>query len=165
MQFFDRGLLEEDEVLPFLASQSPTDLYEIRCAIEVGAMCVAAQHATQEDLAELEAIVEEMTPKVERGESLAADEIRFHRCLLRVTHNELIRQQDSLLTESLRYKYYKDPDRLSRSRGNPVTMAEHRGIIEALRDRDGLKAMRLMHTHVARVLMVAEGQGSLAPQD
>ena len=157
---FDRELLRDDEVLPFLSSQSPSDLYEIRCAIEVGAMCLAAQHATAEDLAELDAIVDEMTPKVERGESLAADEIRFHRCLLRATHNELIWQQDSLLTESLRYKYFKDPDRLSRSRGNPMTMEEHRGIILALRDRDGLKAMQLMHTHVARVLATVEGHGS-----
>ncbi len=150
---------------PFLSAQSPSDLYEIRCAIEVGAMCLAAQHATPEDLDELAAIVDEMTPKVEQGESLAADEIRFHRCLLKATHNGLIQQQDSLLTESLRYKYFKDPDRLSRSRGNPVTMDEHRGIIGALRERDGLKAMQLMHTHVARVLAVAEGLESSDTQN
>ena len=158
VQSFDRDRLHDDETLPFSSAQNPTDLYEIRCAIEVGAMCLAAKHATSSDIGELEAIVDEMTPKVERGESLAADEIRFHRCLLKATHNDLIRQQDDLLTESLRYKYFEDLDRLSRSRGNPRTMEEHRGIIEALRDRDGVRAMQLMHTHVARVLAVAEGR-------
>lgn len=131
----------------FLPSLDVAEFYKLRRAIEVGAICLAVERATEEDLAELREILEIMKPKAERGESITADEMRFHLALLRATHEEVFYQMDYLIVEAIRLKVYDKPRRLYRNEKNPSTMVEHQAIIDALRRRDGKRAVYEMHRH------------------
>jgi GntR family transcriptional repressor for pyruvate dehydrogenase complex len=137
-------------------SEAVDELYRVRRAIEVGAVCLAANHATQEDLDALQDVIDTMGPKAERGESVAADEMYFHLALLRAAHNEAFQQMDYLLAESIRFKMYDRPSRLfsTDGTGNPF-VSEHQAIVDALRTGDSAEAMRVLHKHLTRNIEAA----------
>jgi len=149
---FDPESLQAKAALSLPVFERMTDSFEVRCALEVGVASIAARHATEEDIAELQAIIDEMTPKHQRGESMASEEIRFHLALLRATHNETLQQLEHLLMECIRFKMYHDPNHLSQSKQNPKTIQEHQAIVDALRTQDSLKAMFEMFSHQKRLL-------------
>ena len=143
---FDANRLQAAQAA-LLPSLDVAEFYKLRRAIEVGAICLAVERATEEDLAELQEILEVMKPKSEREESITADEMRFHLTLLRATHEEIFYQLDYLIVEAIRLKVYDKPRRLYRNERNPSTMMEHQAIIDALRRRDGKRAVYEMHKH------------------
>lgn len=156
---FDREILHTDREAVFgSAIQSsrtqglcqPSDFYELRLAIEVGAIGISARCATEKDLKKLQAIVDRMKPRTESGESLSGDEIEFHLTLLRASHNPVFLQLEDALLECIRFKMYADPDRLTKSLRNPKTLEEHQNIVNALRAGDGKSAVSQMYEHLTR---------------
>ena len=144
-----------EEQLPGLPDPGSTeDVHRLRRAIEVGAACLAADRATEDDLAALQEAIDAMRPKIERGESVNAEEMQFHLSLIRSTNNEAFLQMDYLVAESIRYKMYDRPRLLYRHEGTDVVtnraLPEHQDIVDALRQGDGLEASRIMHTHLSR---------------
>ena len=132
------------------------ELYRVRRAIEVGAVCLAAEHATREDLEALQDVIDTMGPKAEQGGSVAADEMYFHLALLRAAHNEAFQQLDYLLAESIRFKMYDRPSRLFSTDGRSRSyMAEHQAIVDALRAGDSAQAMSVLHKHLTRNIEAA----------
>lgn len=144
---FDANRLQAEQAAFFLSSSNIAEFYKLRRAIEVGAICLAVERATEEDLTELGEILEVMGPKAERGESIMAEEMRFHLTLLRATHEEVFHQLDYLIAEAIRLKAYDNPRRLYRSAKIPSTMVEHQAIVDAVRQRDGVRAVSEMYKH------------------
>lgn len=158
---FDREILHTDQETVFGPAtpssgargshpDQPSDFYELRLAIEVGAIGIAARRATEKDLKKLQIIVDRMKPRAEKGESLSGDEIEFHLTLLRASHNPVFLQLEDSLLECIRFKMYADPDRLAKSLRNPKTLEEHQNIVNALRARDGKRAVSQMYEHLTR---------------
>ena len=138
------------------SSETIEELYRVRCGIEVGAVVVAAGKATDDDLDALQDAIDTMAPKVERGESVAAEEMYFHLALLRAAHSEVFQQLDYMLAESIRFKMYDRPSRLSSIDGsNSPFVEEHQAIVDALRKGDSAEAVRVLHTHLLRNIEAA----------
>ena len=145
---FDRNRLQDGELVLFPSSFSKADIYALRVAIEMGAICFATEYATDEDLTELQKMAELRAPEVEQG--MMACDIHFHLTILKATHNELFQQFDQLIAEAIRLKAY-DRNRLLVPRPLQVTIAEHQAIVDALRKRDAARATVEMYNHMESV--------------
>jgi GntR family transcriptional repressor for pyruvate dehydrogenase complex len=127
------------------------DLTEARIVFEGEAASLAAHSITQEELAELDAIVDEMGAAHARPEAIDADR-RFHIAVAAATDNAAIRS----VVEYLWEVRIKSPlcvaifDRAEMGGVNPKA-DEHRAIVIALRAADPDAARAAMHAHLRGV--------------
>jgi GntR family transcriptional repressor for pyruvate dehydrogenase complex len=151
VQRFDRDRLQaEISILP-QSVPDPKTLLEARCAIESGNMYIVARNASADDLAQLQALVNRMKRKAERGESPSAEDQKFHLSLLRATHNPTLITFDYLIRDSMRLYVYNRPGLLHRSvQEESRAIRTHQTIIDALLRRDGAGAAEAMVDHLQR---------------
>ncbi len=150
----DTNPLENGHLDVFPSISNRTDIYALRISVEMAAVGIAAENATEEDLAHLKAIADFKALDLDQG--MMAYEIRFHRALLRATHNPVLQRCADLITEALRLKAYDidSPvfgERLSARDSGRIAVAEHREIVNALYARDGEKATAIMYNQMASV--------------
>ncbi|KAA9155398.1 FadR family transcriptional regulator [Amycolatopsis acidicola] len=105
------------------------DLAEVRAVIEPAAASMAALRRDEADLAELEAALAEMAV-----DAVAAD-LRWHRALLRATHNEMLARMDVFIEPALRLR-----DELVHETTADDPEPSHRAVVEAVRAGDPAKA-------------------------
>lgn len=125
--------------LPFLEQdpKSISEAAEIRMALECGSAPLMVAGITEEDIAKLEEMVENLS-----GKDFLEAEIHFHSIMLRATRNRLIESMIPLTVEFFsRKKIHSD----KRNRHDVVT--EHRNIIEALRKRNVKQLSAALITH------------------
>ena len=90
------NVLDDDVLRWRAATQDSTALFaqltEVRVIIEPAAAALAAQRATEDDIAALSACLEQMqrVSDDEDGAHAADADVAFHAALLRATHNELL---------------------------------------------------------------------------
>jgi len=122
----------------------------IREVLDGLAAALAAELATDEELAELSEIVAEMEKMVEINEMLGYSRLngRLHTTILRAARDEtLYRMLASLNHALVRYQYRTIlvPGRQDQS------LAEHKELVRAIQARDSAAAERAMRTHVSHV--------------
>jgi DNA-binding GntR family transcriptional regulator len=122
----------------------------IREVLEGLAAVMAAEIATDDEIAEMAGIVAEMEQHVERNELLDYSRLngRLHAAILRAARDETLYRMLSSLNHSLvRYQYRTIlvPGRQDES------LREHRAIVEAIQRRDAAAAEVAMRTHVSHV--------------
>ena len=74
------------------------DLQDLRRVLEPAAVRMAAERATAQDLADIEAAYQGMRQAVEEGGDYVAYDLRFHQGLLRASHNRMIVQMSKVLS-------------------------------------------------------------------
>ncbi len=113
-----------------------TDLVATRVALEPAAARLAAEHATDEEIAALLAAAERLTDKADDLDRLVAADVEFHRLLLFATHNQIMINFSKTITEMLAatMRIFQDTDSWN------VNPEGHRRIAIAIRDRDGDRA-------------------------
>ncbi len=123
------------------------EVYEVRSAIEAEAARLAAERATDAEiasLARLQARIEALDPDDHKAQTEA--DLAFHAALVEAAHNrrlgEFFHSLDALL--ALIKRYSRDQNQ------SPATLAEHRSIVEALRARDPEAAACAVRRHVER---------------
>ncbi|MFD4193724.1 MULTISPECIES: FadR/GntR family transcriptional regulator [Amycolatopsis] len=79
------------------------DLAEVRAVVEPAAASMAALRRDEDDLAELDAALADMRTAVGPAAQVAAD-LRWHRALLRATHNEMLSRMDVFIEPALRLR-------------------------------------------------------------
>jgi GntR family transcriptional repressor for pyruvate dehydrogenase complex len=122
-----------------------SDPIETRRILEPEAARIAAERASDEDLARIESWCEQMEAAALGGERVIEHDSAFHVQIARATGNELLTQLVSALTESLRESRelsYLPP------RGIDISLRGHRRILAALRARDPVGARREMRRHL-----------------
>ncbi|MEU1300671.1 FadR/GntR family transcriptional regulator [Streptomyces shenzhenensis] len=129
------------------------DLAEVRAAIEPEAASLAALRRTEAELAELDAALDAMREAVgrEAPEAVAAD-LRFHRTLLRATHNEMFARMDVFIEPALRLR-----DGLVHQHGrheDPVP--SHARVVDAVRAGDAEAAANAARALLAKATEDAE---------
>ncbi len=139
-------------VFPSISSRS--DIYALRISVEMAAAAFAAENATDEDLSELKAIAD--FKECDFGQGMMAYEIRFHRALLRATHNPMLEEFSDLIAEALRLKAYDINipvfgERLRTRDFGRVAIAEHRKLVDALSEKDGASATAIMYRQMDSV--------------
>ena len=126
------------------------ELGELRLIIEPAAAALAAERATESDLAALEASLDAMEDSSATGSGHVVDaDLAFHAALLRATHNDLIASLRSVTEHGLRQRdllVHADP-------GAEDPVPSHRAVFEAVRHRDpeaATTAMRALLDQAAR---------------
>jgi GntR family transcriptional repressor for pyruvate dehydrogenase complex len=132
-------------------SISPKELVrfaELRSAIEVFAARRAAEVATPEDLAELDAILARMDQEgIEHLEAIQAD-FALHRKLVDITGNDLMRNIMQVIHEFVMAGMVHTTPK-PRNRSNSRSL--HGSIVEAIRAGDPDAAEEAMKIHMATV--------------
>jgi GntR family transcriptional repressor for pyruvate dehydrogenase complex len=124
------------------------DVLEVREMIEPAIARKAAQRATAEQIAELEAIIERQAAKVARGESYPQEDAEFHYTIAVAANNPIVLRLLNVVMDLLhesRASYLQGADRPIRS------LEGHRNIVEAIRQRDGEGAYQATLEHIGQV--------------
>ncbi len=106
------------------------DLAEVRAVVEPAAASMAALRRDDRDLAELDAALAEMASAVGAAAAVAAD-LRWHRAMLRATHNEMLARMDVLIEPALSLR-----DALVHETAADDPVPSHAAVVEAVRRQD-----------------------------
>ncbi|MDH5709278.1 MAG: FadR family transcriptional regulator [Hylemonella sp.] len=113
------------------------DLQDLRRIVEPAAVKLAAEHATAEDIALIQAAYDGMAQAVRDGGDYITHDLRFHQGLLRACHNRMLIQMSKALAALLRTSF-----ELSTSRkGAPASsLPLHRAVLDAIIARKPARA-------------------------
>lgn len=143
----------------FVNSLSPEDIAqirELREILELGALRLACQKVTKEQLSRLEKICKDFSSMVEQGYYAGACEadLRFHETLMECAGNEkLVRTY----TNSHIPLFHRQLTRTNSSENDyELTDKEHRAIVQALAEKNFSRAEEVMRMHFARGAMMIE---------
>ncbi len=128
------------------------NLLEVRRILEVGAVSAAAERRTEEQLAEIEAALEQMKQASDEELGEEAD-FQFHMAIAKASQNDLLislmnnvsEMMVTTMRETRRIWLYSTETALGR-----LTL-EHQSIYESIRDQDGPRAQQLMLDHLHSV--------------
>lgn len=134
----DRWVLLDDDVLAWHLSITPDSHYlehlmEVRQAFEPKAARWAAERATDEDIAEIEAAVQRMESEKGSVENFVIADALFHRSVLRAARNEFLTAMEGVIYSALLVSVRitnADP------RENEKSIPFHRDVYEAIAARD-----------------------------
>lgn len=125
------------------------NLFEARLLFEPQIAMLAAQRCTAQNLADLENIVEQMQTLETNDDRATELDLQFHTTVAECTQNEILVRVVPTINESIAYSRSKTVGvvgTLERSK------KAHRGIYEAIRDRDLMAAKFIAEKHVWETL-------------
>lgn len=127
----------------------PFEILEIRLIIESEACALAAARITEEDLAKLEKTLIEMEEEEKRPDASEKADQRFHEIIASSCQNSAIQSVISWLWK-LRNESVLSISFLERIRKEGIhpSIAEHKAILESLKNRDPLRARDAMRRHI-----------------
>ena len=117
-------------------------LSEVRAVVEPASARLAAERATDSDLASLEAALTAMAEAPDVDAAVAAD-VTFHRQLLLATHNEFLAQIAQIIAIGL-----AERDKVVHHANPPDPVPSHRAVLDAVHAHDPAAAERTMRTLV-----------------
>ncbi len=115
------------------------DLQELRRLVEPAAVRLAAERATPQDIAEIEAAYAGMRLSIEEGGDYVSSDLRFHQGLLRACHNRMVAQMSKALGALLRTSFEIST---ARPDGPALSLPLHRAVLDAVIARSPQKAER-----------------------
>ncbi|TWU03521.1 FadR/GntR family transcriptional regulator [Neorhodopirellula pilleata] len=122
---------------------------ELRTAIEVQAARQAAERATDDDIAELTAMLKQLDDQnLPYAEALELD-FRFHRRLIDIAGNPLMQNMIEVIYEFVLIQMVRTTPS---QRENAHVRKLHKAILRAIRARDPDAAAEAMHQHMQAVL-------------
>lgn len=113
------------------------DLMDLRRVVEPAAVRLAAQRATQQDIADIETAFAGMVRAVKEGGDYVSYDLRFHQGLLRACRNRMLIQMSKALGALLRTSFELTT---SKEGGPASTLAGHRAVLDAVIARKPAKA-------------------------
>lgn len=123
------------------------DLQELRRVVEPAAVRMAAERATEEDIADIEDAFAGMKKAVEEGGDYVTHDLRFHQGLLRASHNRMLVQMSKALGALLRTSFEISTGRKD---GPKLSLPLHRAVLDAVIARSPARAEKA-------VLMLIDG--------
>ncbi|WP_323041863.1 GntR family transcriptional regulator [Gemmobacter sp.] len=123
------------------------ELYVVRAELEGLAARLAAQHASEEEIRVLRAMVEEDRRLLGDPGALARANRRFHKQIHLASHNRYLVQQLDLVHRSMALLASTS---LAAEGRDAAALAEHDAIIKAIAARDGDAAYDALRTHISR---------------
>ena len=116
------------------------DLHELRSIMEPGAARLAADRATDDDLAALDTALADMAAAGTDAAAAVSADLAFHRALLAATHNELMQRMEVLIETGL-----AERDRMVHGNaGTADPVPSHRAVVDAIRRHQPAQATRAM---------------------
>ena len=144
--------LPTTRILSLPVDVGPFDLTEARILFEGESAALAATQISDREIAGLEDLLAEMEAANRHGHGEDADR-KFHQMIADATGNRAIASVvESLWTIRLKSPLCVELFRRSRARGVKPVIAEHRAILNALRNRDAQAARTARQTHLKQVM-------------
>ncbi|MCL7998864.1 FadR family transcriptional regulator [Brucella sp. 21LCYQ03] len=110
---------------------------EARRSIEPAAVILAAQHATTQEIADIDKAWQMMRDAEGNIAKFTESDVLFHSCLLKASHNQIFRQLSHTISAALKYSL-QTSNEIAETRDEAI--AAHGNLVEALRMRDKDKA-------------------------
>lgn len=136
-----------DALIPTIINIQPRQamaVHEYRKIIEVGAIELAVERATDEDIEELKKTFHKMEACQDNLEEFALEDLNFHLLLCQITKNPIIEKANSFLKDYLR----ESMTEVIKAMGSEGGLYYHGKIIEAIEERDKEKAKELINAHL-----------------
>ncbi|RZL64708.1 MAG: FadR family transcriptional regulator [Variovorax sp.] len=115
------------------------DLQDLRRVVEPGAVRLAAERATDDDIAEIEAAYAGMKLAIETNGDYVTSDLRFHHALLRAAGNRMLTQMSKALNALLRTSFEISTDLRD---GPALSLPMHRAVLDAVKAHDPARAER-----------------------
>jgi len=132
---------------------SPSDILEARMLIEGETAALAAKSASAAEIEIIGATVAEMALEHDSGRPWSGADLAFHVAIARATGNAaLAGVVERLWQEQHGAVFALLSERVRLSENWAPTIAGHRGVLAAIRDRKAAAAKRSMRAHLAQVL-------------
>jgi DNA-binding FadR family transcriptional regulator len=112
-----------------LTNEFLRDLQELRRVVEPAAVRMAAERATPQDIAEIEAAFAGMTDAIENGGDYVTHDLRFHQGLLKACRNRMLVQMSKALSALLRTSFEISTRRKDGPRNS---LPLHRAVLDAV---------------------------------
>ena len=145
------------EPLSFLAALhgfTQDEMYEARRALEVGVAGLAAERATDDQIATIAEEVTSLFASLDDPQSFLRHDIRFHRAVAAASGNPIL----ASLVEMVSTIFYEHRRRKVEEAGDLKDSAQmHRAIYHAIRARDAKRARAAMNEHL---LLAQEAEAS-----
>ena len=125
------------------------DLQELRRVVEPAGVRLAAERATAQDIAEIEAAYAGMKSAIEHGGDYVAHDLRFHQGLLRACHNRMVVQMSKALGALLRTSFEISTSRPDGPASSSLPL--HRAVLDAVIARSPQKAEREIGEHTSEL--------------
>lgn len=137
-------------------------VHEVRSALEVDLAGLAAERATDEDIATLRKVHEKMGRSLNDVEDASASDVAFHRAIAESTDNELfLIMLDSVGDVMLEIRRAT----LGLPNDAQVGHEEHAAILDAIAAHDRDAARTAMRTHLASALETWKDRGGVEVDD
>lgn len=142
----------------FHEKDSITDIFSVRKIIEPEIARLASDHATSEEIAELEEIFKKQEREVGDGKNPVRTDTEFHHLLAKMGRNRVLERlvlaHHGLLGKT-REKYLQTEERKQKS------LHGHQTILEAIKRGNSQRASQAMHLHLEEVerALVKEKKG------
>jgi DNA-binding GntR family transcriptional regulator len=134
-----------------ISEEEAVETLEARAVLEGLAARYAARNVTDDEIADLRAIVGEMEARLAEGDLLGISEgnTRLHSRMLQIANNKTVAR----LIERLHAQHIRSQFRLILVPGRPPrSVAEHRAIVEAVASREPDAAEAAMRSHLANTV-------------
>ncbi|WP_181766681.1 GntR family transcriptional regulator [Streptomyces albidus (ex Kaewkla and Franco 2022)] len=126
--------------------QDIVELYELRCALELHAVRLACERATDEDLDELDAMLSDTESRIRESSAHAyPQELDFHLRLVLVAGNQALMRAAQDVQRQLALARSMSAKRPMRAR---AAVIEHADLVAVLRSRDVEQATLMMSRHL-----------------
>jgi DNA-binding GntR family transcriptional regulator len=137
-----RGILVADLNLTDLQK-----IFEVRIELEIFAVRLAAERATPEQIAEMEALFESADTIIRHGDhrQLIQLDHQAHQLIVKAAHNEFLEESLERLYNHVLRLWYVSLHRVSRLR---EAIAEHQDLIAAIKAGQGERAAEIMRAHI-----------------
>lgn len=122
------------------------ELQELRAVVEPAAVRLAAERATAQDIAAIEAAYEGMRVAIEEGGDYVTHDLRFHQGLLHASHNRMLVQMGKAIGALLRTSFEITT---SKPDGTRESLPLHRAVLDAVVARSPEAAEHAIHVLIA----------------
>jgi GntR family transcriptional regulator, transcriptional repressor for pyruvate dehydrogenase complex len=123
------------------------ELFEARCVLEEGFVQMAAKKANPHDISQIKSYIDDAEKNIENKNEFVYSEFKFHQCIFEVADNKVLTAVINSLNELLLVleKYEKDYLDIS---DRTLSLQQHTGIYNAIKEKDPEKARAAMHVHL-----------------
>ncbi len=141
----------QNSIVKDLSLEDLIDILKIREYLEGLSVNLACNNITEKDVKKFESILENMKTQIEKHnlKRFSSLDDRFHTYILKISKNKRLIQMMEIINDQIRRFRFESlalPGRLEES------FKEHVEIFNAIKERDGEKAEKLMRKHINNVL-------------
>ncbi len=134
-------LMERDTILEIL---------EVRKGLEVEAAGLAAMNASEEEIAEIAKIVDDMEMEAKKNSLGDLSDWRFHFAIAKASGNSLMVSIMNMISDVMQKTIRSNREQLFKREGNQeILVKQHKSIYEAIKLRDSELARNNMYAHLS----------------